>query len=167
MEPAVDVHSRYRVLISPLAQLEVTHEVVAQIQALVADTWRESEDPDRRQAHEDAAEFLDEWEPWETFRDVLEALAVTGLRFEIDSEWMAGGVDGYFNHDNRGRPLDRVLHNLAVKFNSAITEVLDVGGWRLDDTLACLAWENLVLVPDEDRSVAKALALLNLGAPGA
>lgn len=165
-----NTRATYRELTSPLAQIQAARDFLGQMEAVVADTWRERDEPEEqaKTEHESSAEFLDDYEcePGEYDVAVLLALRKTGLRFEIDSEIENGGADGYFRCTCQGSSLDFVLHDSARQFTVAVKEFAPAP-WGHDDTLDSLGWENLVLVPDDEGSVAQALRLVGYQGPEA
>ena len=149
----------YRKLLSPLAQIEAAEDFVGQMEAIVADTWGDREDPKytAQAESESAAEFLEELHDEGYVFEVLTALNECGVRFESDENEEA---EGYFLLKTRGLNVDAVLHLLAGQFSSKVCAFAP-DGWDLNDTFICLGWENLIVVPDDSGTVAAALSLVS------
>jgi hypothetical protein len=149
----------YRRLISPLAQIDAAEDFLGQMESMVADTWREREDPKyvAQAESESAAEFLEELQDEGYVLEVLTALNAYGLRFESDDQEEA---EGFFQYEVSHRSADELLLVLAKLFADKVCAFAP-DGWDLDDTLACLGWENLIVVPDDSGTIAAALNLVS------
>jgi hypothetical protein len=151
----------YRRLISPLAQIEAAVDFVKQMNSRMGDEWRESDDPADKAKHEhpSTTEFLDDADPYEHEAEVLDALFAAGVRFEMDGE-ERGTAEGYFLLAQAHGLHDMVLRGLAARFHRAV-EQFAPKPWRQSDTFMSLGWENLLVVPDQEGVVERALALLD------
>jgi hypothetical protein len=150
----------YRELLSPLAQIVAATDFVGQMESIVADEWRESDDLERRAkaAAPSALNFLEalQEQRGELFLCVLAALKESGLRCEVDGELES---EGYFNLRRGNEPVDLLLYAASQRLHEQVKEFAPEG-WTPRDTRACLAWENLVVVPDEEGIVARACLML-------
>lgn len=154
----------YRKLLSPFAQIKAAEDFVGQMEAVVADTWKERDTPeDTARANSDSAtEFLDELREGEVIVSVLGALNACDLRFESDGEEEgdeATGVDGYFRLVYSEGLLNFAFHFQAFIFHLEVARFAP-DGWAWNDTTECLGWENLVVVPDESNIVSHAFELI-------
>ena len=149
----------YRNLLSPLAQIEAAEDFVGQMEAMVADAWREREDPryNAQAESESAAEFLEELQDEGYVFEVLTALNECGVRFESDGQECG---EGFFQCEISSRSVDELLLVFAKLFSDKVYPFAP-DGWDLDDTLLCLGWENLIVVPDDSGTIAAALGLVS------
>ncbi len=139
-----------------MAQIEAAEDFVGQMQAMVADTWRERDTPEytARATSISTARFLEalKGERWQDYvLNVMAALGRCGMRLESDGREEDGGCEGYFAFDSKGTVLDAMLHYSAKLFSEQVMTFAPEG-WGANDTFECLRWENLVVVPVEDDS---------------
>ena len=149
------MRTTYNQLTSPIAQLEAARDFVGQMESVVGDEWSESEEAEELANHEAAHEFLEELREEGFHHEVLTALKKLGLRFEIDGE---DEGEGYFQMRCKNWPQDLVLHRLARAFSGEVCKFAPKG-WGWSETARSLAWENLVVVPDGEKSVVRAIKL--------
>jgi len=145
------IHS-YTSLNHPLSQIEAAEEFCDSICAYVQDEWEDGDPPDVEELHA---------------LSVLDCLAKLGLRFEVGSNSEDDvGLDGYFSFKFRGRPIDRVLHGLAMQVAEELQEnllpELPVGLVLEIVTIHGCLLDNFIFVPDDDAVTSKAyMTLLN------